>query len=169
MKIRKAEISDAEAIMKINVDTWQQAYRGLMPDDVLEQRVCSPERAERWRKNIKKTLSGATAIYVAEDENGRLAGFVWGGESRDGNVPRHIELYAFYVHPEAQKKGYGKALMQYLARQAVEQKCGRFEWVVLEWNKPAIGFYEKVGAKVMQDWRLCRLTGEALVRFAKGS
>ena len=52
MKIRKAEISDAEAIMKINVETWQQAYRGLMPDDVLEQRVCSPERAEKWRKNI---------------------------------------------------------------------------------------------------------------------
>lgn len=148
MKIRKAEISDAEAIMKINVDTWQQAYRGLMPDDVLEQRVCSPERAERWRKNIKKTLSGATTIYVAEDENGRLAGFVWGGESRDGNVPRHIELYAFYVHPEAQKKGYGKALFEAFRKYA----AGKFYLYMLEGNKQAQNFYKRTGGVLMPQF-----------------
>ena len=82
---------------------------------------------------------------------------------------RGLYLEDIFIDPAHRGKGYGKALMRHLAKMAVEQKCGRFEWVVLEWNKPAIGFYEKVGAKVMQDWRLCRLTGEALSRFAEGS
>ena len=56
--------------------------------------------------------------------------------------------------------------MHYLARVAKEKGCARFEWVVLEWNTPAIGFYEKIGAKLMTDWRLCRLTGQALTDFA---
>ena len=82
---------------------------------------------------------------------------------------RGLYLEDIFIDPAYRGKGYGKALMQYLARKAVEQKCGRFEWVVLDWNKPAIGFYEKAGAKLMNDWRLCRLTGEELERFAKGS
>lgn len=82
---------------------------------------------------------------------------------------RGLYLEDIFIDPAHRGKGYGKALMRHLAKMAVEQKCGRFEWVVLEWNKPAIGFYERVGAKVMQDWRLCRLTGEALSRFAEGS
>lgn len=82
---------------------------------------------------------------------------------------RGLYLEDIFVAPAYRGRGYGKALMRHLAKLAVEQKCGRFEWVVLEWNKPAIGFYEKVGAQVMQDWRLCRLTGEALNRFAEGS
>ena len=78
-------------------------------------------------------------------------------------------LEDIFIDPAYRGKGYGKALMRYLAALAVKEKCGRFEWVVLEWNTPAIGFYEKVGATVLPDWRLCRLTGEALERFAKGS
>ncbi len=65
--------------------------------------------------------------------------------------------------PEYRKKGIGKALLTYLARLAVERKCGRLEWAVLEWNKPAIDFYEKFGARCLQDWRIFRLTGEALI------
>lgn len=80
-----------------------------------------------------------------------------------------LYLEDIFIDPTYRGKGYGKALMRYLAALAVKEKCGRFEWVVLEWNTPAIGFYEKVGATVLPDWRLCRLTGEALERFAKGS
>lgn len=80
-----------------------------------------------------------------------------------------LYLEDIFIDPAYRAKGYGKALMRYLAALAVKEKCGRFEWVVLEWNTPAIGFYEKVGATVLPDWRLCRLTGEALERFAKGS
>jgi len=57
--------------------------------------------------------------------------------------------------------------MQFLAKTAVEKGCGRFEWSVLDWNQPAINFYQKIGAVVMPDWRICRMTGESLKSFAK--
>jgi hypothetical protein len=57
-------------------------------------------------------------------------------------------------------------LLRALGRLAVERGCGRFEWSVLDWNADAIGFYESMGAKLLPDWRLCRVTGEALRRFA---
>ena len=72
-----------------------------------------------------------------------------------------------FILPEYRGKGYGKALIQYLAREAAKNGCGRFEWVVLEWNKPAIGFYKKIGAQIMEDWRICRVAGDALQRLAQ--
>ncbi len=72
-----------------------------------------------------------------------------------------------FIDPAYRGKGYGKAIMRYLAAKAVEEKCGRFEWVVLDWNEPAIGFYEKIGASVLPNWRICRLTGESLANFAE--
>ncbi len=80
---------------------------------------------------------------------------------------RGLYLEDLYIEPEYRGKGYGKALIEYLAREAVKNGCGRFEWVVLEWNEPAIGFYKRIGAKIMQDWRLCRVTGDALKRLAQ--
>lgn len=80
---------------------------------------------------------------------------------------RGLYLEDLYIEPEYRGKGYGKALIQYLAREAAKNGCGRFEWVVLEWNKPAIGFYKKIGAQIMEDWRLCRVAGDALQRLAQ--
>jgi RimJ/RimL family protein N-acetyltransferase len=60
----------------------------------------------------------------------------------------------------------GEALLSRVGRIAVERDYGRFEWSVLDWNANAIRFYEKMGATVMPDWRICRVTGEALQRFA---
>lgn len=80
---------------------------------------------------------------------------------------RGLYLEDLYIEPEYRGKGYGKALIEYLAREAVKNGCGRFEWVVLEWNEAAIGFYKRIGAKIMQDWRLCRVTGDALKRLAQ--
>ncbi len=77
-----------------------------------------------------------------------------------------IYLEDIFVLEPYRHKGYGSKLMHYLAQVAVKEKCGRFEWSVLDWNKPAIGFYEKIGAKVLPDWRICRLTGEPLKRLA---
>lgn len=79
---------------------------------------------------------------------------------------RGLYLEDLYVTPKCRGKGYGKQLMRHLARVAKQEGCGRFEWSVLDWNEPAIGFYESLGATVMLDWRICRLTGEALDRFA---
>jgi len=76
---------------------------------------------------------------------------------------RHgIYLEDLFVRPAARGRSAGKALIAGLARRCVDQGLPRLEWAVLDWNVPAIGFYEGLGAKVMDDWRICRLTGEAL-------
>jgi GNAT superfamily N-acetyltransferase len=78
-------------------------------------------------------------------------------------------LEDLYVSPEHRGTGIGKGLLTELARLAVENAYGRVEWAVLDWNQPAIDFYERIGADVMPDWRLCRLTGEKLAAFAAKS
>ncbi len=62
--------------------------------------------------------------------------------------------------------GIGRALLQHLARIAVDRGCGRLEWAVLDWNRDAIAFYERLGAKPLSDWTVYRLTGEALTSLA---
>jgi len=78
-----------------------------------------------------------------------------------------LYLEDLYVQPAYRGGGLGKALLERLARLAAERGCGRFEWSVLDWNSHAIAFYEKLGATVMPDWRICRITGERLAQFAK--
>ena len=82
-------------------------------------------------------------------------------------LSRHgIYLEDLFVKPEARGRGIGKSLLQKLAAIAVERNCGRLEWAVLDWNQPAIGFYESLGAKILDDWRLCRLEGDMLKKLA---
>ena len=78
---------------------------------------------------------------------------------------RGLYLEDLFVVPEARGRGIGKALIRHGARLAVERGCGRYEWSVLDWNTTAIEFYESIGAVVMPDWRICRITGDALVRL----
>jgi GNAT superfamily N-acetyltransferase len=75
-------------------------------------------------------------------------------------------LEDLYVSPEHRGSGAGKALLKHLAKTAVERDCGRFEWNVLDWNTPAIGFYESFGAEPQGEWIGYRLDGEALRNFA---
>ena len=77
-----------------------------------------------------------------------------------------IYLEDLYVSPEHRGCGAGKALLQHIARLAVAQGCGRFEWSVLDWNQPAIDFYQSFGARPQDEWTTYRLTGQALVDFA---
>lgn len=79
-----------------------------------------------------------------------------------------IYLEDLYVSPEARGSGAGKALLQHIARLAVAQGCGRFEWSVLDWNTPAIDFYKAAGAVAQDEWTVYRLQGEALQKFASG-
>ena len=77
-----------------------------------------------------------------------------------------LYLEDLFVLPEWRGHGLGLALMKHLAQTAVERGCGRFEWSVLDWNAPAIGFYEGLGAKLMDGWSIVRVTGDALTRLA---
>jgi GNAT superfamily N-acetyltransferase len=99
----------------------------------------------------------------------------WGGE------PAGYALYFFnystfrgrpglfledlFVRPQFRKKGIGKALLIHLAKIAVEKKCARFEWQVLDWNTPSIEFYKSLGAVVMKEWLTMRLSGNALINL----
>ena len=80
---------------------------------------------------------------------------------------RGLYLEDLFVVPDARGRGHGKALIMHLARLAVSRGCGRFEWSVLDWNQPAIDFYRALGAELMPDWRICRLTGSALARLVQ--
>lgn len=78
-----------------------------------------------------------------------------------------LYLEDLYVQPAWRGHGIGQALLEHLGALAVERGCGRFEWSVLDWNENAIGFYRRMGATVLPDWRICRVAGEALQRFAR--
>ena len=71
------------------------------------------------------------------------------------------------MRPEFRQRGIGKALLLHIARLANQRGCGRMEWTVLDWNESAQAFYKKLGATVLPDWRICRLTGAALAKHAK--
>lgn len=77
-----------------------------------------------------------------------------------------LYLEDLFVRPAFRGRGLGKALLLHLAKIANARGCGRMEWAVLDWNQPAIAFYESLGARRMQEWQICRLTGDALARYA---
>ena len=79
-----------------------------------------------------------------------------------------LYLEDLYVQPAQRGSGIGQALLTRLGAIAVARGYGRFEWSVLDWNENAIRFYEKMGATVMPDWRICRVTGDALRRLGEG-
>lgn len=78
-----------------------------------------------------------------------------------------LYLEDLFVEESERGKGYGKCLLSFLARVAVQRDCGRLEWWVLDWNKPAIDFYESIGAIPMDEWTTYRLTGPSLKQLAK--
>jgi GNAT superfamily N-acetyltransferase len=80
-----------------------------------------------------------------------------------------LYLEDLFVLPAYRRRGIATALLSHLAQIALDQGCGRFEWSVLDWNEPAIAFYQGIGAKLMQDWRICRVTGDALTQLSQQS
>lgn len=77
-----------------------------------------------------------------------------------------LYLEDLFVVPSVRGKGYGKALLKYLAQLALRRECGRFEWRVLDWNEPSIQFYKSLGASVMPEWHLVRMTAGEMALLA---
>lgn len=77
-----------------------------------------------------------------------------------------LYLEDLFVKPELRGRGIGRSLLLHVAKLANQRGCGRMDWTVLDWNRPAIAFYESIGAQPLEAWRICRLTGAALARYA---
>jgi len=100
--------------------------------------------------------------------DGEPAGFaVWFLSFSTFRGRRGIYLEDIFVRPAFRRRGIGKALLARLAKRCVDEGFARFEWAVLDWNAPSIAFYRSIGAQVMDEWRICRLSGEALQIFAR--
>ena len=122
---------------------------------------------------LREALFGADpavyALMAEDDETGAVVGFALWFRNFSTWLGRHgVYLEDLYVRPSHRGHGYGKALLQELARIAVERGYGRFEWWVLDWNTPAIDFYRSIDAVPMDEWTVYRVTGDALGRLAAG-
>jgi len=127
---------------------------------------------EATEADLAETLFGArpyAEVVIAESE-GNPAGFALFFHNYSTFAGRPgIYLEDLYIRPEARGKGIGRALLAHLAETALTRSCARLEWAVLDWNRPAIGFYESLGAKAMDEWTVYRLSGETLRRASARS
>jgi GNAT superfamily N-acetyltransferase len=156
--LRLATAADADTIFGL--------IQGLAAYEKLTHEVTgSPER-------LRAHLFGERryAEVILADADGRSVGFALFFHSYSTFLTAPgLYLEDLFVEPAYRGRGIGAALLAAVARTAVERGCGRLEWAVLDWNAPAIGFYARRGARVLPDWRICRVTGEALARLASGT
>lgn len=118
---------------------------------------------------LRESLFGAqpSAEAVVAYAGGEPVGFaVWFYNYSTFLSRPGLYLEDLFVLPAWRGRGVGRALLGHLARIAVERGCGRMEWAVLDWNEPAIRFYQRIGARPMDEWTVYRLTGDALTRLA---
>jgi ribosomal protein S18 acetylase RimI-like enzyme len=154
--------------------------RPATPDDVplilrFVRELAAYEKAEHevvaTEAHIRRSLFGEGAVAralvcrVGEVDAG-FAVYFFNYSTWQGRQGLYLE--DLYVSPAYRHAGAGKAMLRHLARIAVANDCGRFEWSVLDWNEPAIRFYRGMGAVAMDEWVRYRLTGAALADFAAG-
>lgn len=112
--------------------------------------------------------SGQLCCEIAE-WNGEVAGFaVWFINFSTFSGRAGVYLEDLFVRPQYRRNGIGKALLSHLAKQCVENGWSRLQWAVLDWNAPSIEFYKSLGAVMLEDWTICRVSGPALDALAKG-
>jgi GNAT superfamily N-acetyltransferase len=153
--------------------------RKATPDDIplildlireLAEYERAPEEAVATARDLERDgFSHDPRFFVEIAEwDGAPAGFaLWFFNYSTWQGKPGLYLEDLFVRPRFRQKGIGKALLVHLARAALEKGCGRYQWQVLDWNTPAIDFYESLGAKVMKEWLTMRVTGEALQKLAE--
>jgi GNAT superfamily N-acetyltransferase len=155
VRIVPAVAADAEEILGF--------IRALAVYEKLEHEVTTD--AETLRRSLFGPKAHAEVLFLEEGEKKVGFALFFHSFSTFMGLPG-IYLEDLFVRPEARGRGYGKKLLAHLARLAVERGCGRLEWSVLDWNRPAIDFYLKLGAQPMAEWTVHRLTGEQLAAVA---
>ena len=157
-RFRYAEEEDAGLILEF---VRELAEYEKMSDEV----VATEELMKEWIFEKKK----AEVIFALADD-GQEVGFALFFHNFSTFLGRAgIYLEDLFVKPEFRGKGYGKGLLQELARIAVERGLGRLEWACLNWNQPSIDFYLSLGAQPMSDWTVYRITGKTLEEMARRS
>ena len=155
MNIRTATEADVPLILSF--------IKALAEYERLADRVVATE------EKVRSTLFGHprfAEVLIAEAD-GDAVGFALFFHNYSTFLAQPgIYLEDLFVKPEARGHGYGKALLARLAAIAKSRNCGRLEWAVLNWNQPSIDFYESLGAKPLDEWKVYRLTGEALEKLA---
>jgi GNAT superfamily N-acetyltransferase len=119
---------------------------------------------------LRRTLFGNprfAEVLIGEDDGKPVAFALFFHNYSTWTGKPGLYLEDLYVKPEARRHGHGRALLSRLAAIAKERDCARFEWAVLEWNTPAIDFYRSLGAVPMSEWRVMRVSGEALDALAR--
>ncbi len=158
LTIRPATADDAELILRFITELaiYEKAEHEVKTDAAGIRDSLFAERA--------------TAHGLICEHQGRPIGYAVYFFNYSTWLGKHgLYLEDLYVSPEARGLGAGKALLRHLAQLAVARDCGRFEWSVLDWNTPAIDFYQSFGARPQSEWTTYRLTGQALLDFAAGS
>lgn len=146
-----------------DVPTILSFIRGLAEYEKLTHQCIATEQS------LRETLFGDRpfAEVLIARLDGTPAGFALFFHNYSTFLARPgIYLEDLFVLPELRGKGVGKALLIALAKIARDRNCGRLEWSVLDWNEPAVGFYQRLGATVMPDWRICRLTADGINKLA---
>lgn len=138
--IREAKIEDALDIAKVQVDTWQTTYQGLLPSEYLES-LSYAEKAVQWESLIEDEK---TLVIVGEVESGEIIGFAAGGPERSGNPIYKGEIYAVYILKKHQQKGIGALLVTHLVRDLRESGLFSMLVWVLKGN-PSNQFYSYIG------------------------
>lgn len=142
--IRVAQLADAHRIAEVHVASWQTAYRGILPDKMLDN-LSVENRQENWQTWLVQTKGHVLVLEVA----GQVQGFVMFGATRDKDVNRQEvgEIYAIYLHPDSWGHGYGRALVEATKEMLHQNGFSELLLWVLEGNEPAKRFYERVGFK----------------------
>lgn len=154
-EIRPAAIADVPLILSF--------IKKLAEYERLAHEVVATEESLRETLfNARKTAEIAIGYY--QNKPIGLVLFFHNYSTFLGRPGLYIE--DLFIDESYRRRGFGAALLRYVARLAIERNCGRLEWSVLDWNKPAVDFYTKLGAVPMSGWTVFRVTGESLANLA---